>query len=408
MNRIIRVVIITVVMGALWGIGLESRALAVTEAELIAAIKAGDVATVQKFHASGQKLSPMGRRDEDIALWSHLQARGPGYQEIALQYMQRDPMLGEFFLVMAASGDLDFAGVLLKRGVSANAKEDGGGASALTRAVEAGNIKMVRLLLEHGADPDEGVGNDMVGYFTPMELAKDPAIQELLVSRGSKDIRGDQKLLDAVAADDLPAVQQLLAGGADINFISGTMENAATPLTKALDANHAKMALYLIGQGADVTFSPASSGIVVTMLMRAAKTGNADVVEAVINKGGSKGMPPHFAGPFINDSTRPKLAGLILADVLIASGGIELLEETLPEVALSRLSKAQLRIIRNTILARHGYRFKSTSLTTHFQQFFWYQEATANAPDNDVVNTRLTDQDKENLALVRKLEKVAQ
>lgn len=36
-------------------------------------------------------------------------------------------------------------------------------------------------------------------------------------------------------------------------------------------------------------------------------------------------------------------------------------------------SKQEIRILRNAIFARHGYKFKDKSLQQHFSKFSWYK-----------------------------------
>jgi len=45
---------------------------------------------------------------------------------------------------------------------------------------------------------------------------------------------------------------------------------------------------------------------------------------------------------------------------------------------LSGLTKAELRILRNAIYARHGYKFKSADLRQFFSQFSWYYPQYSN------------------------------
>jgi hypothetical protein len=45
------------------------------------------------------------------------------------------------------------------------------------------------------------------------------------------------------------------------------------------------------------------------------------------------------------------------------------------------LSNNDLRILRNTIYARHGYLFKSKDLQEHFQKFEWYKGTKENVED---------------------------
>lgn len=59
-------------------------------------------------------------------------------------------------------------------------------------------------------------------------------------------------------------------------------------------------------------------------------------------------------------------------------------------------SSDELRIIRNTPFARHGYRFNSEDLQSHFGQFSWYEPRT-----KDVT---LTSVENENVLLIRSIE----
>jgi hypothetical protein len=50
------------------------------------------------------------------------------------------------------------------------------------------------------------------------------------------------------------------------------------------------------------------------------------------------------------------------------------------------LDKSQLRLIRNTIYARHGYIFNSIDLQEHFSRFSWYNGIKTNVNDELTVN----------------------
>ena len=66
---------------------------------------------------------------------------------------------------------------------------------------------------------------------------------------------------------------------------------------------------------------------------------------------------------------------------------------------LSGLSKSQLRILRNTIYARHGRKFKSKDLQRYFSGFSWY------TPRYDEISpSSLSDVEKHNISLIQKYE----
>jgi YARHG domain-containing protein len=65
---------------------------------------------------------------------------------------------------------------------------------------------------------------------------------------------------------------------------------------------------------------------------------------------------------------------------------------------LSNLSRRDLRLLRNTIYARHGRRFKSALLQEYFDTMAWYQ------PIDDFQDRMLTKIDTTNVKLVRSVE----
>jgi len=90
------------------------------------------------------------------------------------------------------------------------------------------------------------------------------------------------------------------------------------------------------------------------------------------------------------------------ADVPVAQRNpledVTVLDSQLVVAQLDVLSRRDLRLLRNTIYARHGRPFKSFVLTNHFSGQQWY---TADASYTDA---RLTDIDKRNIQLVQSME----
>ncbi|MCV9388438.1 YARHG domain-containing protein [Reichenbachiella ulvae] len=91
--------------------------------------------------------------------------------------------------------------------------------------------------------------------------------------------------------------------------------------------------------------------------------------------------------------------------VLIISCGFEKKEnnsiktELIAIEDLNEKSLDDLRIIRNEIFARKGYRFKSDDLVKYFSGFDWYE------PKYDNVDSLLSDLDKQNIQNIVELEK---
>ena len=78
-----------------------------------------------------------------------------------------------------------------------------------------------------------------------------------------------------------------------------------------------------------------------------------------------------------------------------------LLEEA-GEDDLVKLDKSQLRLLRNAIFARKGWRFQSEDLTNFFNQFNWYQDQLNRVSSNDDI--KLTNADKYRSQLILEVE----
>ena len=70
----------------------------------------------------------------------------------------------------------------------------------------------------------------------------------------------------------------------------------------------------------------------------------------------------------------------------------------LTESDLAGRSQGELRLIRNTPYARHGYRFKDSNLTAYFQQKSWYHPVSGDA---DVAWKQMSETERYNVALLR-------
>ena len=75
-----------------------------------------------------------------------------------------------------------------------------------------------------------------------------------------------------------------------------------------------------------------------------------------------------------------------------------LLDKQLTKAQLDNMSRRDLRLLRNTIYARHGYQFKSELLQTHFDDLVWYEA------DPKFTSARLTRIDWRNTKLIKSVE----
>lgn len=73
-------------------------------------------------------------------------------------------------------------------------------------------------------------------------------------------------------------------------------------------------------------------------------------------------------------------------------------EQVLVDGILSKFNKNELKIMRNEIFARHGYRFKSDEMSQYFESQVWY------VPTFDDINDKLTELEKLNIKLIQRYE----
>jgi hypothetical protein len=83
---------------------------------------------------------------------------------------------------------------------------------------------------------------------------------------------------------------------------------------------------------------------------------------------------------------------------IIYNGFISLLDNIIPDSALAVLTKEELRLLRNTIYAKHGMIFQSNDLRSHFQKFSWYN------PTSNNVESQFTLEDAWNIKKIQMFE----
>jgi hypothetical protein len=78
--------------------------------------------------------------------------------------------------------------------------------------------------------------------------------------------------------------------------------------------------------------------------------------------------------------------------------GISVLENPICLTDLVNLNKADLRVLRNAVYAKHGYIFRSNDLYDYFIKFSWYRAEYSNVDD------RLNEIDINNIFLIQRVE----
>lgn len=171
--------------------------------------------------------------------------------------------------IVAALSDRHLEGTdvieaLLEAG--ANIDATGPQGSALSKAVETGNIEIIRFLLRFNANTKVVVPNQQ----SPLEIAA---------------YRGD---VDAVSA--------LIEGGADINHTSGVSDSHGSPLGEAVAEGELEVVRYLIEKGADVTIVCPTCGLHVPavrakMSSKRAKKDWGAILKLLLDAGASEKVP---------------------------------------------------------------------------------------------------------------------
>ena len=80
------------------------------------------------------------------------------------------------------------------------------------------------------------------------------------------------------------------------------------------------------------------------------------------------------------------------------NNGISILENPIYLTDIVNLNKNDLRILRNSIFAKYGYKFKSIDLHNYFIKYSWYKA------EYDNVDNRLSELDKSNISIIQKIE----
>ena len=194
--------------------------------------------------------------------------------------------------------DAQSAGLLLRLAISLGRTElaramfdlgasDDGEPPLLSAASAAGSLECVRLLLDHGSDPN-AAGADGVGVLG-MALSKERLeIAALLLDRGAdprktplpEDKQGEPALVRAAQEGKLDLVSLLVRCGADLEAREASF--GWTPLMIAADRGRTEVARFFVSAGANVNAS-ANRGL--TPLHAAAQSGDVEVMKLLLDHG---------------------------------------------------------------------------------------------------------------------------
>ncbi len=156
----------------------------------------------------------------------------------------------------AMKNDTDAISLLLKHGAQLN-HHTHGGVSALKLACAKGNLDAAQVLLAHGADP---IPADSEGH-TALSLAQEHAgenrvpLMRMLLEHGANPNEqtgedGWNPLMTAVVSHDIPAANLLLEHGASVDAIG---EAGSTPLMMAAGYGYTALVEHLLERGASIS-----------------------------------------------------------------------------------------------------------------------------------------------------------
>jgi ankyrin repeat protein len=187
------------------------------------------------------------------------------------------------FMESAIRGDADKLEKLINAGVDVNVATKGGD-TALILAAGLGYARVASVLLDHGADIDQGTAS---ARATPLMWAAfngKTDLVRLLVERGADIAKQNNKAYTALmlaAEEGRDEILRFLhAEGADVNAVNA---EGHSPLTLASVGGHAQVVEYLIAQGADVQIRTREDGS--TALILAAEKGYEDVARLLVGAG---------------------------------------------------------------------------------------------------------------------------
>ena len=182
-----------------------------------------------------------------------------------------------------AAGSESIVRLLLVHGADANGLDDDSGElRPLHKAVQSGNLTMVTLLLERGADLSAN-SKDGTALHLAASFGDAPMVQ-LLLEFGAElevhDSQGRTPLLAAAEETDTAAVaERLLAAGANPEARDA---EESTALIAAATRGHERTVRKLLENGANIQ---AKNTHWTTPLLAAAKNGHASIVRFLLDKG---------------------------------------------------------------------------------------------------------------------------
>ncbi|MGH9381771.1 MAG: ankyrin repeat domain-containing protein [Thermoanaerobaculia bacterium] len=175
---------------------------------------------------------------------------------------------------------------LLDRGADPNVRDEGDHAFPLHFAAERGDLPVVRLLIEHGADPigaDTKHELDALGWAVCFDYAYHPEVVRYLLAHGAV-----HTLFSAVAMGDTAGVRRLAASGVALDRRMDRTNHRRTVLHLAIAKKQAAALATLIDLGAGLDLEDA---VGLTPLDQAALAGEDEMTRLLLAAGADLTLP---------------------------------------------------------------------------------------------------------------------
>jgi len=275
----------------------RSEWVAPTAAEVEAfanAVAAGDPEAIRALAARNMPLNEIDRTSGETPLLVAINAKGLATIELLLE-LGADPDHGGVQIPLSAAvvtGEVPIIEALLAAGAEIDQRDEDG-CTALMDAAAAGNLEMVKLLVEAGADPNAVDDLDRTALDVAQECRKRKVAAYLgstmqtgvaAAPKRPEPARGagvaaDEALLMAAMLGDLEGARAALVAGASVNARGA---GGKTALATAAGDGNAGIAGLLIDAGADVNLADDSSN---TPLTAAVQEGSLEMVELLLQHG---------------------------------------------------------------------------------------------------------------------------
>jgi ankyrin repeat protein len=242
------------------------------------------------------------------------------------------------FLTRVKQQDADAVRLFLEAGMSPDVADESG-QTALMWAAAHGNTAIAQALLAKGANVNARTSYGINSALTVSARKGDARVVRVLLEHGAEINRNGEALVEAARRGHREVVQVLLAGGMDVNAktYSGT-----TALIAAAHEGHAELVELLLARNAGMN---AKGSFGRTALIEAASQGHTAIVRALLSRG---------ANVHINEKGDDGRTALIwaaygghaeIAQALLTSGADVTLKDKGGRTALMRARENQYRPI---------------------------------------------------------------